>query len=35
MAQYQFAITPMQNAQIGRFGTAPAQMGQVNTQVAQ
>lgn len=30
--QYQFALQQMQNAQIGRLGTAPAQMGDVNTQ---
>jgi hypothetical protein len=30
--QYQFAMQQMQNAQIGRIGTAPAQMGSVNTQ---
>ena len=30
--QYQFAIQQAQNAQIGRIGTAPAQMGQVQTQ---
>jgi len=30
--QYQFAIQQAQNAQIGRVGTAPAQMGQVQTQ---
>ena len=30
--QYQFQITQAQNAQIGRIGTAPAQMGQANTQ---
>jgi hypothetical protein len=30
--QYQFALTQMQNAQIGRIGTAPAQMGGVQTQ---
>ena len=35
MAQYQFAITQMQNAEIGRLGTAPAQMGEVNTQGVQ
>jgi len=33
--QYQFALTQMQNAQIGRIGTAPAQMGQMNTQNVQ
>ena len=33
--QYQFALTQMQNAQIGRIGTQPAQMGQVNTQAIQ
>jgi len=31
--QYQFQITQAQNAQIGRIGTAPAQMGQANTQM--
>lgn len=31
-AQYQFALTQMQNAEIGRLGTAPAQMGGVQTQ---
>jgi hypothetical protein len=31
-AQYQFMIQQQQNAQIGRIGTNPAQMGQVNTQ---
>lgn len=31
-SQYQFALTQMQNAQIGRIGTAPAQMGEVSTQ---
>jgi hypothetical protein len=30
--QYQFQMQQAQNAQIGRLGTAPAQMGQVNTQ---
>jgi hypothetical protein len=30
--QYQFALTQMQNAQIGRIGTAPAQMGGMTTQ---
>jgi len=30
--QYQFAVQQAQNAQIGRVGTAPAQMGQVQTQ---
>jgi hypothetical protein len=30
--QYQFALQQMQNAQIGKLGTAPAQMGDVNTQ---
>ena len=33
--QYQFALTQMQNAQIGRVGTAPAQMGQMSTQTVQ
>ena len=33
--QYQFALTQMQNAQIGRIGTAPAQMGQMTTQSVQ
>ena len=31
-AQYQFALTQMQNAEVGRLGTAPAQMGEVQTQ---
>ena len=31
-SQYQFALTQMQNAEIGRLGTAPAQMGGVQTQ---
>ena len=30
--QYQFAIQQAQNAQIGKIGTQPAQMGQVQTQ---
>lgn len=30
--QYQFQMQQMQNAQIGRIGTAPAQMGNVQTQ---
>ena len=30
--QYQFQMQQMQNAQIGRIGTAPAQMGQMQTQ---
>ncbi len=30
--QYQFAIQQAQNAQIGRIGTQPAQMGQMQTQ---
>ncbi len=30
--QYVFAMQQAQNAQIGRVGTAPAQMGEVNTQ---
>jgi hypothetical protein len=30
--QYMFAMQQMQNAQIGRIGTNPAQMGQVDTQ---
>lgn len=30
--QYQFALTQMQNAEIGRLGTAPAQMGEMTTQ---
>lgn len=30
--QYQFQMQQMQNAQIGRIGTAPAQMGDVQTQ---
>ena len=32
MGQYQFQMQQQQNAQIGRIGTAPAQMGQFNTQ---
>ncbi len=32
MQQYQFQMQQMQNAQIGRIGTAPAQMGEVQTQ---
>ena len=32
MGQYQFQMQQQQNAQIGRIGTAPAQMGSVNTQ---
>ena len=32
VGQYQFALQQMQNAQIGKIGTAPAQMGQMNTQ---
>ena len=31
-AQYQFVIQQAENAQIGRIGTAPAQMGQMQTQ---
>ena len=31
-AQYQFALTQQQNAEIGRLGTTPAQMGGVETQ---
>jgi hypothetical protein len=30
--QYQMALMQMQNAQIGRIGTAPAQMGNIQTQ---
>ena len=30
--QYLFAMQQMQNAQIGRIGTDPAQMGEVDTQ---
>tara|TARA_R110000764_G_scaffold12949_1_gene37523 strand:+ start:3002 stop:5095 length:2094 start_codon:yes stop_codon:yes gene_type:complete len=30
--QYQFAVQQAENAQIGRIGTAPAQMGEVKTQ---
>jgi len=33
--QYQFALTQMQNAEIGKIGTAPAAMGQVSTQTLQ
>jgi len=32
VGQYQFALQQMQNAQIGKIGTAPAQMGQMSTQ---
>tara|TARA_R100001163_G_scaffold65799_1_gene64994 strand:- start:4840 stop:6927 length:2088 start_codon:yes stop_codon:yes gene_type:complete len=32
MAQYQFQMQQAQNAQIGRIGTRPAQMGEVSTQ---
>jgi hypothetical protein len=32
MQQYQFQMQQMQNAQIGKIGTAPAQMGEVSTQ---
>jgi hypothetical protein len=35
MGQYQFAMQQAQNAQIGRIGTAPAQMGEVQTQAIQ
>ena len=31
-AQYVFSLTQMQNAEIGRIGTQPANMGQINTQ---
>ena len=31
-SQYTFQMQQMQNAEIGRVGTAPAQMGQINTQ---
>ena len=30
--QYQFAVQQAQNAQIGKIGTQPAQMGQTQTQ---
>ena len=30
--QYQFQMQQIQNAQIGRIGTAPAQMGEMQTQ---
>ena len=30
--QYQFQMQQMQNAEIGRIGTTPAQMGEVGTQ---
>jgi hypothetical protein len=33
--QYQFQMTQAQNAQIGRIGTAPAAMGDTNTQAMQ
>jgi hypothetical protein len=32
MEQYQFQMQQMQNAEIGRIGTNPAQMGGVTTQ---
>ena len=32
LQQYQFQMQQMQNAQIGRIGTAPAQMGEMQTQ---
>ena len=32
VGQYTFQMQQAQNAQIGRIGTAPAQMGEVNTQ---
>ena len=35
MGQYQFAMQQVQNAQIGRIGTAPAEMGGVETQQMQ
>jgi hypothetical protein len=35
MGQYQFSMQQAQNAQIGRIGTAPAEMGQVQTQQMQ
>ena len=35
MEQYQFQLQQMQNAEIGRIGTAPAQMGEVQTQQMQ
>ena len=35
MGQYQFAMQQVQNAQIGRIGTAPAEMGGVKTQQMQ
>jgi hypothetical protein len=35
MEQYQFQLQQMQNAEIGRIGTAPAQMGGVQTQQMQ
>jgi hypothetical protein len=33
-AQYSFAIQQQQNAEIGKIGTAPANMGDVATQTA-
>jgi hypothetical protein len=33
--QYSFQLQQMQNAEIGRIGTAPAQMGGVQTQQMQ
>ena len=35
MGQYQFSMQQAQNAQIGRIGTAPAEMGGVQTQQMQ
>lgn len=35
MGQYQFSMQQAENAQIGRIGTAPAQMGEVQTQQIQ
>ena len=35
MGQYQFSMQQAENAQIGRIGTSPAQMGEVQTQQIQ
>jgi hypothetical protein len=35
MGQYQFSMQQAENAQIGRIGTAPAEMGGVETQQMQ
>ena len=35
MGQYQFSMQQVENAQIGKIGTAPAQMGAMQTQQMQ